>query len=158
MAGWKATGLFPFEPEKVLNDLTKPLAPLLVPTAGEVVGTCQIEVVPHTPVTPVTPVTTEALTSLHDMIKRDTLALDERSKQRIERRVQKLATAARVSFAESSLLQDHNRFLSKINSDVRARRSTKSMILGKAKVMSYEALEEARAKRAAKEAAPTEKG
>jgi hypothetical protein len=32
------------------------------------------------------------------------------------------------------------------------------MILGKANVMSYEALEEARAKRAAKEAASTEKG
>jgi hypothetical protein len=34
----------------------------------------------------------------------------------------------------------------------------RSMILGKAKVMSFEALEEARAKRAAKEAAAAEKG
>jgi hypothetical protein len=95
---------------------------------------------------------------LHDMIKQDAHALDERSKQRIQRRVQKLATAARISFAECSLLQDHNRFLTKINNEVRARRSTKSLILGKAKVMSYEALEEAREKRAAKEAASTERG
>ena len=158
MAGWKATGLFPFEPGKVLQDLPKPPTQLLVPAAGKVVVPCQPEEAPRTPVTPTTPVTTEALTSLHEMIKCDTLTLDERSKQRIERRVQKLATAARVSFAERSLLQDHNRFLSKINGEVRARRSAKSMILGKAKVMTWEALEEARTKRAAKEAAATKKG
>jgi hypothetical protein len=40
-----------------------------------------------------------------------------------------------------------------VNNEAKVRRSTKSLVLGKAKVMSYEDLEEARAKRAAKDAA-----
>jgi hypothetical protein len=79
--------------------------------------------------------------------------LDEISEQRLQRRVQKLARAARVSFAECSLLQDLNRFLSKINGEARARRSTRSVVLGKVKVMSYEDLEEVRTKLAAKDEA-----
>jgi hypothetical protein len=39
----------------------------------------------------------------------------------------------------------------KINKKAKVRRPTRSVVLGKAKVMSYEDLEEARAKRAAKE-------
>jgi hypothetical protein len=42
--------------------------------------------------------------------------------------------------------------LIKINNEAQVRRSTKSLILGKAKVMSYEDLAEARTKRAEKEA------
>ncbi|PSN58983.1 hypothetical protein BS50DRAFT_444481, partial [Corynespora cassiicola Philippines] len=74
--------------------------------------------------TPVTPITAEALTSLHHLIGQDARALDEPSKQRLQRH---------------------------INNEARVRRSTKSVVLGKAKVMSYEDLEEARKKRAAKE-------
>jgi hypothetical protein len=37
-----------------------------------------------------------------------------------------------------------------VNNEAKVRRSTKSVVLGKAKEMSYEDLEEARAKRAAK--------
>ncbi|KAL8761205.1 MAG: hypothetical protein Q9194_007717, partial [Teloschistes cf. exilis] len=63
--------------------------------------------------------------------------------------IQKIASAARISFAECAFLQDQNRLLAKINGEAKVRRSTKSLILGKAKVMSYEDLGEARAKRAA---------
>jgi hypothetical protein len=105
--------------------------------------------------TPVTPVTTEALTSLHNLIKQE---LNEPSKHRIQRHVQKLASAAKISFAKQSLLQDQNRFLFEITSKAKARRSARSVVLGKAKVMSYEDLEEARAKRAAKEKATAGKG
>jgi hypothetical protein len=48
--------------------------------------------------------------------------------------------------------------LNTINNEAKVRRSTKSLVLGKAKVMSYEDLEEARAKRAEKEAAKEAKG
>lgn len=106
-----------------------------------------------TPVTPITPVDTGAVTLLYNMIKQDAEGLDEPRKRRIHRRVQKLASAARVAFAERSLLQDHNRFLSKINGEVKARRSQRSLVLGIAKVMTAEDLEERRAKRAAEEKA-----
>jgi hypothetical protein len=115
----------------------------------------EIAVVPcaqdEVPQTPVTPVTAEALIPLHNLIKEDARTLDEVSQRRLQRHVQKLASAARVSFAECAPLQDQNQSLIKINKEAKVRRSTRSLVLGKAKVMSYEDLEEARAKRAAKE-------
>jgi hypothetical protein len=101
--------------------------------------------------TPVTPVTTKTLMPLQDLINQDTHALDEMSKRRLQRHIQKLVNAAQISFAKRALQRDQIRFLSKVNNEAKVRRSTKSVVLGKAKVMSYEDLEEARAKRAAKE-------
>ncbi|KAF6223573.1 hypothetical protein HO133_000416 [Letharia lupina] len=45
-----------------------------------------------------------------------------------------------------------------MNNEAQVRRSTKSVVLGKAKVMSYEDLSEARVKRAAKDKASEGKG
>ena len=142
-AGWAASGLFPFNPERVLRKIPKAPAELTVP--NEVRSYPQDEVL-QTPITPITPVTTEAVRSLHNLIKQETCALiDELSKQRLQRHVQKLASATQISFAKQTLLQDQNRFLTKINNEAKVRRSTRSAVLGKAKVMSYEDLEEARA-------------
>ncbi|KXJ84798.1 hypothetical protein Micbo1qcDRAFT_226888 [Microdochium bolleyi] len=58
-----------------------------------------------------------------------------------------------LSFAERALLHEHNEFLSQMNDEAKVRRSTKSEILGTARVMSYEDLEKARADRAAEKAA-----
>ena len=55
------------------------------------------------------------------------------------------------SSAERSLLHNQNQMLTRMNNEAKVRRSTKSIVLGKAKVMSFEDIEEARAKRAAKE-------
>ncbi|KAF2174915.1 hypothetical protein K469DRAFT_469152, partial [Zopfia rhizophila CBS 207.26] len=95
-----------------------------------------------------TPVTTKALTSLHGLIEQDTHVLDERSKQHLR----KFANAAQISFTERTLLMNENRLLFKQNNKAKVRRSTKLMIVGKAKVMSYEDIEGERANRAAKEA------
>jgi hypothetical protein len=153
VAGRAATGLFPFNPDRVLRDTPKPPAELTVPK-GDEVSFPQDEVLQ----TPVTPVSAEALALLHNLIKQDTHTLDETSKQRLQRHLQKLANAAQMSFAERALLRDQNRFLSRMNNEAKVRRSTKSVVLGKAKVMSYEDIEEARAKRAAKEQAAAGKG
>jgi hypothetical protein len=56
-------------------------------------------------------------------------------------------------------LQDNQiRFLTTINNEAKVRRSTKSLVLGKAKVMSYKDLEEVRVKRAEKDATKEAKG
>jgi hypothetical protein len=55
--------------------------------------------------------------------------------------------------AERAVQRDQIHFMRKVNNEAKARRSTRLLVLGKAKVMSYEDLEEARAKRAAKDAA-----
>ena len=60
--------------------------------------------------------------------------------------------------AKGALQEDRIQFLNTINNKAKVRRSTKSLVLGKAKVMSYEDLEEARAKRTKKEAAKEAKG
>ncbi len=65
--------------------------------------------------------------------------------------VQPLPNAAQISFAKRAPLHDQNQMLTRMNNEAKVRRSIKSIVLGKAKVMSYEDIEEARAKRAAKE-------
>lgn len=147
-AAWAACGLFPFNPERVLRVTPKPPAQASSLRAdGTEVGSCHQEV----PQTPVTPVSAGGLTSLHDLIKQDARTLNAMGIQRLERHVQKLADTTQISFAERALLHDQNRMLVRINNEVKVRRSTRSVILGKAKVMSFEDLEVARAARAAKE-------
>ena len=162
VAGWAATGLFPFSPKRVLRNTPKPPVDLVVPTANDVVGTSSQHDLPLTPVTPVTPVTAEGFTALHDLIKRDVCAPDEVSRQRLERRVQKLVSAAKVSVAKQSLLQDHNRLLYNINNEAKVGQTTRSLVLsdgkGQGKVMKWEDLEKARAARATGEKAVKERG
>jgi hypothetical protein len=127
------------------------------------VGACHQDDVPPTRQddvlpTPVTPVSAEGLVSLQNLIKQDAHTLNEASVQRLERHVQKLAHAAQVSFAERAflsaecaLLDNRNQMLTRMNNEAKVRRSTRSIVLGKAKVMSFEDIEVARAARAAKD-------
>jgi hypothetical protein len=140
--------LYPYNPNKVLPDIPKPVIEQTIP----ILKTCDVELCPQDEVLQ-TPVTPGAFTSLHNLIKLDTYAEDEVSKQRLQRHIQKFANAAQTCFAERALQRDQIQFLKQVNNEGKVRRSTKSLVLGKAKVISYEDLEEARAKRATKDAA-----
>jgi hypothetical protein len=139
----------------VLRDLEKPYAELreaagrsTSPEAG-VVAARPPPAASVTPVTPVTPVSMEAFTSLQNtIIREDARKLDEVDKQRLMRHLEKIAKAGKALLAKSALQEGHIRFLHKINDEGKARRSTRAIVLGTAKVMSYEDLEEAKAKRA----------
>jgi hypothetical protein len=157
IAGFAASGLFPFNPDRVLRSMPKPLADLTIPKADEVnVGACHRNEVP---LTPVTPVSAEGLASLRNIIiEQDAGALDKTSKRNLQRHLHKLAKAAELSLAKGALQQNHIRFLLTVNNEAKVRRSTKSLVLGKAKVMGYEELIEAREKRAEKDAAQEAKG
>jgi hypothetical protein len=120
-----------------------------VPRADEIkVAFCHQDEVPQTPVTPVS---AEGLASLHNLIKQDAHTLDGTSIQRVERHLQKLANTAQASFAKSALLYDQNQLLIRMNNESKVRRLTNLIVLGKAKVMSFEDIEVARAARAAKD-------
>jgi hypothetical protein len=54
--------------------------------------------------------------------------------------------------SKCALLQDENQLLFKQNDEAKRRRSTKSTVVGKAKVISYEDIKKAQAKRAANKA------
>jgi DDE superfamily endonuclease len=156
-AGFAASGLFPFNPNRVLRSMPAPPAEPAIPRADEVkVGSCRQDVEPQTPVTPVS---AEAFMSLQNLIiQRDAHALDETSKQNLARHLQKCTRAFQKSSAKSILQEDRIQFLTTINNEAKVRRSTRSLVLGKAKVMSYEDLEEARAKRVVKESTQAAKG
>lgn len=118
-------------------------------------GSCQDETprISAAPITPVTPVTAEAFLALRDFIlERDLHALEDAGKQTIQRHLQKLTKGAQTSIASGVLQQERIKSLLKTNDEAKVRRATKSLVLGKAKVMSYEDLVEARAKRAEKDA------
>ena len=109
--------------------------------------------------TPVTPVSAEAFMSLQNLIiQRDAHALDKTSKQNLGKHLRKCTKAFQKASALSVLQEDRIRLLTTINNEAKVRRSTKSLVLGKAKVMSYEDLEKARAKRVVKDAVKEAKG
>jgi hypothetical protein len=143
--------LFPFNPDRVFRVTPKPPAQATVPRADEIqLGACHQDDVPPMPVTPVS---VEGLVSLQNLIKQDAYTLNEASIQRLERHVQKLAHAAQVSIderaslrAECALLDNRNQTLIRMNNEAKVRRSTRSVVVGKAKVMSFEDIEVARAR------------
>ncbi|KAF7954118.1 hypothetical protein EAE96_005251 [Botrytis aclada] len=101
---------------------------------------------------PVTPVSAEALKSLFSVIGQDTHTLTGICADRLQKHIQKIAKTVQASFAELVLLRDQNQFLMEMNNEAKVRRSTRSVVLGKAKIISYEDIEEAQAKRTAKDA------
>jgi hypothetical protein len=138
-SGWSKTGLYPFSPHRVLQDIQKPLAELCIPSKS---------VTTNSPEILQTPVTSEALTTLHTLVEQDAQRLDSLSRHRL----QKLANAAQKSFAECALLLDENRLLFEQNNESNCRKSIRSTKVGEAKVMSYGDIVEAQAKRDVKEA------
>jgi hypothetical protein len=143
-APWAATGLFPFNPDRVLRATPKPPPESTVLRADKIEQDELLQ-------TSVTPVTADAFISLHNLIKQDTYTLNETSILRLQRRVQKPADAGQRSIAYCALVDEQNQLLTRMNNEAKVRRSTKSVVLGKAKVMSFEDIEKARATRAAKE-------
>lgn len=155
LAGWAKSGLFPFDPSKVLRDMpeanTKANAPSYLRKPGIPRSEVHSEPAELAPVTPVTPTTTEGLLSLQDQINHDADSLDETSRRRLHKHLQKFSNAATMSFAKRALQEEQIKFLHRVNNEAKVRRAAKFLVLGKAKVMSYKDLESARAKRAADE-------
>jgi hypothetical protein len=148
LAGWAKTGLFPFNPSRVLRDIVKPDAPLTVQVSHDV-GSTQNGVIQ----TPVTPVSSEAVTQLLSLIKQDSHS-NEPNKIRRHGLIQKLANAAERSIAQQALDQNYIGLLKAANNEAKTRRNTKSNILkkpgknGEGRVMRQEDLEAIRADRA----------
>ena len=157
LAGWSKSGLYPFNPDRELKDLPNPttdFAGVNEGTAGPTLHDAALTapMTPALPATPVTPVSVEALMSLQNLIvTRDAQSLDARAKCSQQRHLQKLTKAAEIFLAKNALQRDQIQFLLKMNNEAKARRSTKSLIIGRARVASYEDLIEARTERMKKD-------
>ncbi|TGO43707.1 hypothetical protein BOTNAR_1385g00010 [Botryotinia narcissicola] len=101
---------------------------------------------------PVAPVSAEAFKSLFSVIRQDTHTLTGICADRMQKHIQKITCTVQVFFAELVLFRDQNQFLMEMNNEAKVRRSTRSEVLGKAKIISYEDIEEAQVKRTAKDA------
>jgi hypothetical protein len=103
LAGWAKTGLFPFNPSRILRDIVRPDAPLTIQVPFEVEctqdGAVQM---------PVTPVSSEAVTQLLSLIKQDSHS-NEPNEMRRYRLVQKLANATERSIAQQALNRNYIR-------------------------------------------------
>jgi hypothetical protein len=120
---------------------------------------CQDNVrLPLMPITPVTPVTTQGLASLHNSVMNQAAqGLDEQSIVRFQKNVEKITKAAKMAIAGGILQRDRICALMKANDESKVRRSTKAVVLGKAKVMGYDEVVAKRAAIAAAEVAQASK-
>lgn len=151
-SAWKKAGLFPFDPDEVLRGLAPPTSKSVVMERSKTANTTrELNAAPRTPITPVS---VEALAALQEIIiQHDARTLDATSRQNLERHLLKVMKAATAFHTTTSLQQNEIQVLHQANSEAKVRRSTQSLVLGRARVMSYEDLAAARAKRAEKDAA-----
>ena len=137
------SGLRPSNPEKVLGNIQKPPEEIaqLQPDAG--VNASH----PSSDEPPVTPVTFDGVCLLRKTIEEDVRNLDMHGKLCF----QKMLNATETAFAERSLLLQRNQEMFQQNNEKKIRQGVKSTVVGKAKVMKYEDIVEAKRKREEKE-------
>jgi hypothetical protein len=82
LARWAKSGLFPFNPDRVLRNIPRPATAHDNPKVCKVdIGRCPESNAAQKPVMPVTQVTPDALTALQDLINEDAHGLDEMRKR-----------------------------------------------------------------------------
>jgi hypothetical protein len=98
---------------------------------------------------PDTPVSPRRLALLRCEVEKDAHEMDEGCKLRL----QKILNATEKAFAECSLLLQQNHDLFEQNNEKQSRQRTRSTVVGKAKIMTFEDIAVAKRKREEKEAA-----
>jgi hypothetical protein len=163
-SGFSACGLFPFNPDRVLQSMPKPPPELTLNDANEVEAATNPQDTVQSPTTPVTPVTTQGIASLQNIItKQATQRFDQTTVASLLKNVQKMSKAAHLAFSKGILQRDQIQFLTNINDESKVRKSAKAHILGRraekgeGAIMGWDELEAARAKRAEQAAATATK-
>ncbi len=146
-SGWCKARLYPFDPDRVLNEINKPQAESIVPQTANVTA----DVISYNDMLH-TPMTYESLAHLRMVIEQGT-ALNSPYKPYFK----KLANATDKALADRAILHNENRVLFEQNNEKTTRSSIRSTVTGTAKVMTYEDIIEAQRKRDVKEALPTRK-
>ncbi|KAJ5882704.1 uncharacterized protein N7473_011138 [Penicillium subrubescens] len=151
-AGWSKTGMFPWNPERVLKDIQPPPGGS-DPTERNIVTLARRSEGDELVQTPLTPITADSLTLLCRKVDREARGWDTDSRLLIKR----LARAAERAFADRALLRNDNERLLAQNNEKRTRTSQPARKVGNAKVMSYEDIVEAQSKLEAKKSSETKK-
>jgi hypothetical protein len=136
-SGWSKTGLFPFNPRKVLDGMQEvPVNPATTGVASTVTLPLQPSLSPTSLKTPTNLVSLATLQS----------KLTERSVhcESVDLYLQKFINAAQRAFAERELLRQENDTLVQQNNEKNTRKHIKERKIGDAKVMTFEDIVEAR--------------
>jgi hypothetical protein len=125
-AAWSRSGLFPFNPDKVLGDIRKPPTKNQHPTILiDENGTLPIPEIIQTPTTLQDPALLrqkiEQAGDLHDRPSRFC--------------IEKISNAAEKALATSALLSDLNDELRKQNDEKKRRQSARSIVVGNARIL-----------------------
>jgi hypothetical protein len=149
-SGWKKTGLNPWNPNIVLDTIQRPQTDVQVQssTVEKVVMHHRFHTIQHVIETPKT---SDNLISLRKDLEACIFKggiLNTPSKVRIS----KIANAAENAFADRTLLLDDNQLLFEQNCEKTKRNTTRSTIIGTARVLSYEDLVEVELQRDIQEA------
>ena len=150
-SGWSKAGLFPFCSERVLRDMPKPRQDVnnaLSPASNRSTYS-QL----HSPLK--TPTTAK---SLENILSNTEARFAKASDDDTWVYFQKVAKAAQKAFADRALAWDENQHLTVQNNEKKTREAGRSTVVGKAKVMSYEDIVEARKKRDLKIAKNSDRG
>lgn len=137
-AAWSRTGLYPFNPDKVLEEFQKPpsgrfLPAIRIEESGPLLIKDMIQ----------TPTTLQDLAFLCLKIEQAGESLEGASKICLE----KLTHVAEKALAASALLLDQNEQLHQQNDEKKRQQSARSTVVGNAKILSYEAILGAEMKR-----------
>jgi hypothetical protein len=134
-SGWSKTGLYPFNPAKVLGDMEEVQASS---TSAPEIRDVPLQPLPS-PTSLKTPTNTVSLAALQRK-------LEERPERvtRTDPYVEKILHAAQQAFAERELLREENKTLFQQNNEKRTRKHIKERKIGDAKVMSFDDIVEAR--------------
>lgn len=129
ISAWSKAGLVPFDADRVLITISKPhtdqITAQIVPTQAQLLVSEEMQA---------TPVTSEGFASLRRLIEGESQHASELS----QRRMQKALNAAERALTESALLRDRGQELFLQNCEKKLRTSTKSKVVGTARVMSYQ--------------------
>ena len=144
-SGWSKAGIFPLNPERVLRNMKKP-----VPAQLSLQCDDSNQFLHPDPMPPQTPTTSASFNVLRSKFESSVGVLDETSKLHF----QKLAHAAEKAFADRAILFDENKNLTDQNNEKNVRDSMRRTVVGKAKIMSYNDIVEAKKRREERDAGP----
>jgi hypothetical protein len=133
-SAWKKTGLVPLDRQRVLSTISRaridPSIVAAVAPGSETFSPGDVQQ---------TPVTSETFAALRCLIEGESCHLD----QRHQHWMAKALNAGEWAMAECGLLSDEKQALMQQNCEKKIRASTRSTVVGTAKVMSYQEIVEA---------------
>jgi hypothetical protein len=139
-SGWSKAGLFPLNPDRVLRSLAKPQGEAgQSPSQAHAPSQADSSHVP-----PKTPTSASGLDVMRQKLE-EILGTIDAHESRLH--IQKIVNAAEQSLTGCTLLQEKNQALIIQNREEKIRKSTKATKVGTAKIMSYEDIVQAKAKR-----------